>query len=89
MTSWSEPDPAPSAAVAGALRGVVSTVAIAQGLASSGRTVDLAGLDAAAGMLCARILDLPPVEGAALRPALVELEARLVALGTAISTQSR
>ena len=59
---------------------VATTIALANGLAASGRAVDLAGLDQLAGRLCARILDLPPAEGQAVRPALVALQQSLEAL---------
>ena len=59
------------------LQRVGTTIAVAQGLAASGRSIDLTGLDAAAGMLCARVLDLPPTDGAAMRHALADLDRRL------------
>ena len=47
------------------------TLALAISLAIAGRTVDLSGLEADTGLLCAQVLDLPPSEGQALRPALL------------------
>lgn len=66
------------------LQHIAATVAVASGMAAAGRTVDLGGLDNTAGALCARVLDLPPAEGAGFRTALVELDARLATLATAI-----
>ena len=38
------------------------TIGVARALASSGRTVDLTGLDDGIGLLCAQTLDLPTEE---------------------------
>lgn len=48
------------------------TIAIATALSKSRRKVDLAGLEHAIGVLCAKTLDLMPDEGRTLRPALIE-----------------
>ncbi len=53
------------------------TLRTAQALLLAARSVDLSGLDAAAGRLCAASLDLPPEAGRALREKLAELLARL------------
>ena len=86
--SWPEPTQSPSLAAAQALSRVCATVAVAQGLAMSGRPIDLAGLDTAAGMLCAQVLDLVPAEGIALRPALTDLEMKLSALAHTLASRS-
>lgn len=52
---------------------VQNTIAIARALVASGRPVDLTGLDQAVGLLCARTLDLPPDQGCAARPTLIEV----------------
>ena len=57
-----------------------ASVAVASGLAATGRLIDLAGLDAIAGVLCAQVLDLSPHDGAAIRPALVALNHRMATL---------
>lgn len=64
--------------------GVQRTVAIARALAGSGRPVDLAGLDGAVGLLCAKTLDLPPDQGRLARPALAAILAELDQLGEAL-----
>ena len=53
--------------------GVSATLRIARGLIEGHRQVDLAGLEAMVGWLCARALDLPPEQGRALRPRLALL----------------
>lgn len=45
---------------------------LARRLVEGGRQVDLAGLDRQMGFACARVLDLPPEDGQALRPALLD-----------------
>jgi len=87
-----KPDPfapvAPSmeAADAEALAaGVSATMRIAGGLIRGHRQVDLAGLDAMVGLLCARALDLPPEQGRALRPRLLLLLAELDGLTRALA----
>lgn len=60
------------------------TVATARALAGSGRRVDLAGLDQAVGLLCAKTLDLPPNQGRLARPHLAAILAELDLLGTTL-----
>ena len=43
--------------------GVRQTIGVARALIDSGRTVNLAGLDRAVGLLCAKALDLTPDSG--------------------------
>lgn len=86
---WPEPTHFQSSAAAQALDRVVTTIAVAHGLAVSGRAIDLSGLDAAAGILCAQVLDLPPHEGAAMRVALAELETKLSTLARTLAVRSR
>ncbi len=83
--SFCWPDPAPpDAPVRAALHRASAMVGIARGLVASGRTVDLTGLEALAGALCAQVLDLPPAQGAGFRPALAELAATVSALDEAL-----
>lgn len=60
-----------------------ATLMMARALAEAGRPLDLAGLDELAGQLAAACLDLPPVQGRALRPRLSGLLAELDALAAA------
>ena len=81
MSNLWPPVPAPDdAALRARLDHMAATVAVASGMAGTGRTVDLTGLDDTAGVLCARILDLPPAEGIGFRAALLELDSRMEAL---------
>ena len=63
---------------------VQHTVEMAAGLTSGGRRVDLAGLDHAVGLLCAKALDLPAVDGRLARAGLVTLLTELDALSLAL-----
>ena len=65
-----------------------TTVALANGLAAAGRTIDLSGLESATGLLCAQVLDLPPSEGQVLRPALLSLHASIQQLLASLQTTS-
>ena len=76
------PGPSPSVAAQAALQHVTATVAVASGLAATGRKVDLAGIEAVAGRLCAQLLDLPPEAGAQFRPALMALDQSIASLST-------
>lgn len=70
---WPALQPPSSAAPALVCR-LAASVAVAKGLASGGRVIDVSGLDDLAGLLCAQVLDLPRDDGLALRPALTALE---------------
>ena len=61
---------APTLAAIEALHG---TVLMARALVSTGRQVDLAGLDAEAACLCAAVASLPAAAARPLRPALESL----------------
>jgi hypothetical protein len=63
---------------------VSRTLAIARSLVQAGKQVDLTGLDAELGFVCARALDLSPEEGRAARPILMLLRSELEALAHAI-----
>lgn len=77
---WPDLAPPPPPAAMATLQRMTASIAIATGLAASGRRVDLTGLEAAAGMLCAQVLDLSPSEGIALRPSLTALEQSVATL---------
>ncbi len=66
---------------------LINSVAVASGLAATGRQVDLSGLDSDAGLLCAQVMDLDRDDGIAMRPALVALNEQLALLED--SVQSR
>ena len=73
----------------GTLQRVSTTIAIAHGLAATGRNVDLQGLESAAGLLCAQVLDLPPNEGAAMSIGLCDLRSRLTDLSRILAAQAK
>ncbi len=62
-------------------------VATARGLFTSGRRVELTGLDRSVGLLCAKALDLQPQDARPLRAELIRLVADLDALSVAMRTQ--
>jgi hypothetical protein len=77
----------PLAAVRACLEQLGRTLGIARSLVVAGKQVDLTGLDAEMGYVCARALDLPPEEGRVLRPELMGLHAEIDALEAALATQ--
>ena len=81
---WPTPPTDPLALQQALAEQVQRTVAIARALAGSGRRVDLAGLDQAIGLLCAKTLDLPPDQGRLARPQLAAILAELDQLGTTL-----
>ena len=82
--SWPAPTPHSSAAAQDSLQQAMTMIGVASGLAASGRKVDLTGLESIAGTLCAQVLDLPPADGAALRPAMLDLYEKLTTLADVI-----
>jgi hypothetical protein len=72
------------AAAAAMVDELTRSMRLARAMAQAGRTVELAGLDAGIGQLCARCLDLPPERGRKLRPILAGLIAELDALAAAL-----
>jgi hypothetical protein len=60
--------------------GLRATVQLARELVASRRAVDLAGLDQQVGLLCAKALDLPPEQSAAILPSLYHLAGAVDAL---------
>jgi hypothetical protein len=64
---------APADRVLAAIDSLRGTVTMARVLVQSGRTVDLAGLDAEAATLCQQVTKLPNALGRRLRPALEAL----------------
>ena len=73
-----------AADVAALSQGALATVDMAAGLALGGRRVDVAGLDRAVGLLCAKALDLPPAEGHAACAGRFALLTRMDALSSAL-----
>ena len=73
--------------IAALCQAVQHTVEMAAGLTNGGRRVELAGLDHAVGLLCAKALDLPAVDGRLARPGLVALLTELDALSLALRTK--
>ncbi len=67
-----------------AIAAAAAMLRLAEGIATAGRKVDLAGLDDRLGRICAQALDLPPAEGARLRAELVALLGDLDALAAAL-----
>jgi len=78
----------PLATVRDCLEQFGHTLGIARSLVQAGKLVDLTGLDAEMGYVCARTLDLPSEQGRALRPALIGLRAELDALSGALATRA-
>jgi hypothetical protein len=78
----------PLATVRACLEQFGHTLGIARSLVQAGKQVDLTGLDAEMGFICARALDLQPDEGRALRPHLAGLHAELDALSTALAARA-
>ena len=64
--------------------GIAATLRVARALAASGRRIDLAGIDGSIGLLCAKSLDLPPVQGRQMRIVLVGLLQEIDALSETI-----
>jgi hypothetical protein len=65
--------------------GLAGTLRMARGLAAAGRRVDVAGLDRAIGLLCAKSLDLPPEEGRQMRVVLIALLREVDALAATLA----
>lgn len=78
----------PLATVRACLEQLGRTLGIARNLVRAGKLVDLTGLDAEMGFVCARTLDLPPDEGRAMRPELIALRAEIDALTAALATRA-
>lgn len=64
------------------------TVEIARRLVAGGKQVDLTGLDGQMGFVCARALNLPPEEGRALRPLLIDLLGAVDALAAELMARA-
>lgn len=88
QTAIPKPDPMSSAAGT-SMRRLAAAIAVATGLASTGRTIDLHGIDGLAGILCAQMLDLAPAEAMALKPNLVALEQDVASLMAMLQTSSK
>jgi hypothetical protein len=64
---------------------MLGTMTLARELVAGHRSIDIAGLDQQAGLLCAQVLDLPTAQGQALRPALHRLSDAAAALEAALA----
>jgi len=64
--------------------GLAEVLRLARVMTEAGRPVDLSGLERHVGLLCAKTLDLPPEQGAALRPLLTAVLADADALQAAL-----
>ena len=84
LNPWPQPAHDAAAGLAGLSKDLHDTVNLAAGLAAGGRRVDVAGLDRSVGLLCAKALDLPPVEGRAACALLFSLLDRIDVLGVAL-----
>jgi len=71
--------------VLGMVQGFATTICIARSLAAGEREMDLSGLHEAAGILCARALDLRPEHGRQLVPRLQSVLEELDALHTILA----
>ncbi len=67
------------------IESMLGTITLARELVAGDRCIDVAGLDQQAGLLCARVLDLPHAEAQALRPALHRLSDAAAALEAALA----
>jgi hypothetical protein len=67
---------------------LMKLVGVARALVDSGRHVDLVGLEDQVGLLCAKMLDLPPDEGRRVRPRLIALSGSVEALSRALSARA-
>ena len=74
-------DSAAEAAVHALAESLSKTIRLSRAFASTGRPVDLAGLESGVGLLCATVLNLAPERGRLLRPRLVLLRQDLDELG--------
>jgi hypothetical protein len=71
-------------ALAAALEAMSATLALAHGLVTAGRRVDLQGLDGEMGAICDATLALPPEETRRLRPRLIAMRAQIDELAAAL-----
>lgn len=78
----------PLATVRTCLEQLGRTVGIARNLVQAGKRVDLTGLDAEMGFVCARTLDLPPEDGRALQPDLIGLRAAIDVLTASLAARA-
>lgn len=79
---------APSERVRSAADAMTTLLRVAEALAESGRAVDLDGLTAHIGRLCAAALDLPPDRGREAAPHLSMLLAALDALASRLNSNA-
>lgn len=68
--------------------GVSRTLQIARALVEADREVDVSGIENTVGLLCARVLDLPPELGRSLRARLAGLRDDADALSAALAARA-
>lgn len=68
--------------------GLARLIETSRALLAAGEQVDVAGLDGGIGLLCAKVLDLPPAMGRALRPRLISLLKSLDEMSLALIGQN-
>ena len=67
--------------------GLLQTLRLARAMVQADRPVELNGLNEQAGLLCAKMMDLPPEIGRQLRPRLIVLLAEVEAVTAALRRQ--
>ena len=77
--------PSPLHAARALAGGILDTLRLSRALLEARRAVDLAGLEAAVGLLCAKALDVEPAEGQSLTPDLAAVLAELAMLADALA----
>ena len=90
FTATTPPPPGDADRVAAArarAQSLMATLRLARTLVEAGRPVDLAGLDDQMGRLCATVMDLPSVQGRALRDDLIMLRTDAEALHMALQAR--
>lgn len=87
-TVWPPPRHDPVAEQQVLAEQVRRTIAVARAFASTGRQLDMAGLEGSVGLLCAKTLDLPPDQGRTARAGLAAILAELDQLSAAVRADS-
>ncbi len=65
-------------------RQLTQTIKLLRAFAEADRTVDIGPLQGGIGLLCAKAMDLPPLDGRKIRPALIRLQLDLDGFGIAM-----
>ncbi len=74
----------PHGVALGLAHALAGTLRVARALTSSGRAIDLAGLENPVGLLCAKSLDLPPEQGRQMRLVLIALRQEIEAMAATL-----